>query len=272
MLIKPAPALWRNPLQRGMPKGHDIAAWQEVLRLEPVPTDWHGFWPIGVDGYFGPVTEDVTRVFQARRGLKPDGIVGERTRAVIDRSLFFDPVTVPDVGLPEIAFVQARYYRHAERKNIDNIVLHAAEDGEYWNSAEAIGQYFHIGPPKPASAHLGVDSDSIVRYVRDEDIAYHAPPNERSIGIEQAGYSKQTRAEWLDDYGQKMLRLVARLVAAESKKWAIPLVWLRPEDLRRNARGLCTHYDVTLAFGQTNHTDPGPGYPKDIVLKWAEES
>lgn len=270
MLIKPAPASWRDPLERGIPKGHDIAAWQEVLRREEVPSNWIGRWPLSVDGYFGPVTEDVTRVYQARHGLKPDGVVGPKTRAVIDPALFYERIIVPPTGLPKIEFLQARYYRHAERKVIDNIVLHAAEDGEYWNSAEAIGQYFHLGPPKPASAHYGVDVDSIMQYVRDEDIAFHAPPNERSIGIEQAGYSKQTRAEWLDDYGQKMLGLVARLVKAEAKKWNIPLVWLRPENLKLGARGLCTHYDVTLAFGQTTHTDPGMGYPKDVLLKLAE--
>jgi hypothetical protein len=271
-LIKPAPDAWRNPLKRGIPKGHDIAAWQSVLRLEKVPDNWTLAWPLTVDGYFGPVTEKVTGVFQDRRGLTADGIVGPATRAAIDPTLFAAPSYVPDVGLPPIAFVQAKYYQHAERTVIDNIVMHAAEDGEYFNSAEAIGQYFHLGPPKPASAHYGVDVDSIVQYVRDEDIAFHAPPNARSLGIEQAGYSKQTRAEWLDDYGQKMLQLVGRLVRAKADQWNIPLVWLGPDDLKRGARGLCTHYDVTLAFHETDHTDPGPDYPKDILLQIAQEA
>lgn len=269
-MLKPAPSEWRD-LKRGM-SGHDVAAWQAVQRLESRPADWKYAWPIAVDGGFGLITEAATWAFQARRNLTPDGIVGPKTRAYIDPTLFIDPSPVPDVGLPVIKSVPAKYWRWANRTSVDTIVLHSAETGEFLSSAEAIASGFHVGPPKPASAHLVVDVDSIVRCVPDEHIAYHAPPNEWSIGIEQAGYAKQTREEWLDPYGQKMLQLVARLIAFEAKKWSIPLVWLTPETLRAGGRGLCTHNDVRLAFHQTDHTDPGPFYPKDVVLLWAKEA
>lgn len=269
-MLKPAPSEWRD-LRRGM-YGHDVAAWQAVQRYEKRPETWEHAWPIAVDGAFGTVTMEATWAFQRRRQLAPDGVVGPKTRAFIDPTLFIEPSPPPDTGLPSIKEVQAKYWRWANRASVDAIVLHSAEDGEYLSSAEAIANYFHLGPKEPASAHLVVDCDSIVRCVPDEHIAYHAPPNEFSIGIEQAGYAKQTRDEWLDPYGQKMLRLVARLVAFEAKKWDIPLVWLTPETLRAGGRGLCTHNDVRLAFHQTKHTDPGPNYPKDVVLLWAKEA
>jgi hypothetical protein len=268
-MIKPAPSAWRI-LHQGISPGHDVAAWQAVQRFEQRPDGWPFTWPIAVDGSFGGQTDHATRVFQSRRALTVDGIVGLETRSHVDPTLFADPNPVPDTGLPPIAYVPAKYWQWANRTSVDNIVMHSAEIGEFWSAAESVASYFHIGPPKPASAHLVVDVDSIVRCVPDEHIAFHAPPNARSIGIEQAGYAKQTRDEWLDDYGQKMLQLVARLIAFEARKWSIPLVWLTPDDLIAGARGLCTHADMTAAFHESDHTDPGPNYPKDVVLAWAK--
>lgn len=268
-MLKPAPSEWRD-LRKGM-KGHDVAAWQAVLRYEERPSEWKFHWPLTVDGDFGPVTEAATWVFQIRRKLPPNGLVNSTVRSFVDPTLFIDPATAPDTGLPPIKDVRAKYWRWANRKRVDTIVAHSAETGEFLSSAEAVASYFHIGPRKPASAHYVGDVDSIVRCVPTEHIAYHAPPNDWSIGIEQAGYAKQTRDEWLDPYGQKMLRLISKLIAFEAKKWNIPLVWLAVDELKRGERGLCTHYDVTLAFHQTTHKDPGPGYPKDVVLGWAIE-
>ena len=274
MLLKPAPSDWRD-LTVGM-AGHDVAAWQGVLRYEAKPDGWTARWPIAADGQFGPLTEAATKAYQARRGLPVTGIVDATTRAVIDPTLFASPgPPVPDVGLPPIAFVQARYYGWAERTAIDVIVFHSAEIGEFHSSAEGVAAYFKLGPPSPASCTYAVDDDSIVQCVRDKDIAFHAPGvNRRSIGIEQAGYAKQTRAEWLDPYGQRMLRLVARLAAAKCKQYDVPLVWLTPADLLAGKRGICEHLDVTAAYPKEGHghTDCGQGYPKDVVLEWTQEA
>jgi hypothetical protein len=146
--------------------------------------------------------------------------------------------------------------------------------GEFHSSAEALGSYFKNGPVKPSSTTYNVDDDSIVQSVRDDQVAFHAPGvNGRSIGIEQAGYAKQSREEWLDPYGQRMLRLVAALVAAKAKQYGIPLVWLSPADILAGKKGLCQHVDVTHAYPEKNtHVDCGPNYPKDVVLDWATEA
>jgi peptidoglycan hydrolase-like protein with peptidoglycan-binding domain len=271
VLLKPSPAEWRD-LRIGL-AGHDVVAWQSVLRYERRPDGWQARWPITADGQFGPMTAAATKAYQARRGLSATGVVDALTRAVVDPSLFGSVAPPVDVGLPPIAFVQARDYGWAERTTIDVIVLHSAEVGEFHSSAEAVASFFKSGPPKPASAHYTVDDDSIVQSVKDAHIAFHAPGvNTRSLGIEQAGYAKQTRDEWLDPYGQRMLRLVARLVAYKAKQYDVPLVWLTPEDLVAGARGICTHVDVSKAFRKSKHYDCGPGYPKDIVLQWVHEA
>jgi len=270
-VIKPAPSLWRD-LTLGM-VGHDVAAWQAVQRTETRPPDWSAFaaWPIAVDGSFGHNTEQATKTFRTRRGLSGIGIVDAATRALVDPTLFIEPVPVPATGLPPIAFIQARDWQWANRTVVDLIVLHSAEVGEYHSSAEGVAAYFKMGPPEPASSGYVVDDDSIVQCVKDEHIAWHAPGvNPRSIGIEQAGYAKQTRDEWLDPYGQRMLALVAKLVAAKARQFNIPLVWLTPADILAGKRGLCEHIDVTHAYPHLGtHVDCGPGYPKDIVLAQA---
>ncbi len=256
--------------------GHDVLAWQSVLRYERPPYGWQGRWPITADGQFGPLTAAATKAYQARRGLQATGVVDALTRAVVDPTLFATPAPpLGDGALPLITFVQARDYGWAERTTIDVITLHSAETGEFHSSAEAVAAYFKLGPPKPASAHFVVDDDSIVQCVKEAHIAFHAPGvNTRSLGIEQAGYAKQTRDEWLDPYGQRMLRLVSKLVAAKCRQYDVPLVWLTPADLVAGKRGLCEHRDVTVAYPKEGHghTDCGPSYPKDVVLQWAQEA
>jgi hypothetical protein len=270
-VIKPAPSAWRA-LGVGM-SGHDVAAWQSVLRTYPRPDDWAAAWPLTVDGRFGPMTQAATRAFQMQAHLTTTGVVGSETRAKLSPDLFAAPLVVLTADALPITFVQAREWRWVDRKTVDWIVIHSAEVWEKPSSAEAVAAYFK-NPNPPASAHFTVDCDSIVQSVRTEHMAAHAgPANRRSIGIEQAGYAKQSREEWLDDYGQRMIRLVARLVARECKTWNIPLVKLTPEQMVAGERGLCGHVDVNAAFpGKSKHYDPGPHYPWDVLLQWAKET
>lgn len=269
-LLKPLPTAWRV-LSLGT-AGQDVIAWQSVLRLEPKPTGWQGYWPIAVDGQYGPISERATKAYQAVHGLPVTGVVDQTTAATVPLSLFAPPnpaVTPGPLALPPIAFFPARDFGWANRTRVDTIVLHSAEAGEGHSTAEALGAYFKH-PIKPSSSHYGVDDDSICQYVPDQHIAFHAPgANTYGLGIEQAGYAKQTRAEWLDPYGERMLRLVARLIAVKATQWHVPLVWLTPADLVAGKRGLCTHVDVSQAFHKSDHVDPGRNYPKDAVLDWA---
>jgi len=255
-MIKPSPDTWRI-LRRGM-AGHDVAAWQAVLNLP-------------ADGQFGTATEAQTRLFQLSHGLKGDGVVGPNTRAAVDPKLFAPAPEVIVSGLPPIRFVQAKYWRWMDRKVVDWIVLHSAEVWEKPSSAEGVASYF-LNPPVAASAHYAADCDSIVQCVKTEHIADHCGHgNDRSIGIEQAGYAKQSEAEWLDAYGRQMLGLVSKLVAREAKQWDIPLVKLSAADIIAGKRGICGHWDVNQAFpNNTGHTDPGPHYPWGVLLELAK--
>lgn len=163
------------------------------------------------------------------------------------------------------AFVQAKHYRKGGNTPVSRIVIHDMEAAETNTTAEGCANFF-AGGTVVASAHYCVDNDSIVQCVREGDVAFHAPPNAGSIGIEHAGFARQTRQQWLDEYGRAMLRLSAQLVAELCAKYDLPMRWLSPSDLRDGRRGITTHNNVSLAFGQSSHTDPGPKFPTGWYL------
>ncbi len=165
-------------------------------------------------------------------------------------------------------FVQARWYRQGGNEPVSRIVIHDAEYPEKLSAAEDIAKYFQRVERK-ASAHYCADADSVVQCVLEADGAYHAPPNAHSIGIELAGYAKQTTADWLDAYGTAMLRdHAAPLVAELCARHSIPIRWLTVEQVVAGWHGVTSHNNVSLAFHQSTHTDPGGNFPIDQFMAW----
>jgi N-acetyl-anhydromuramyl-L-alanine amidase AmpD len=164
------------------------------------------------------------------------------------------------------AFIQARNYTRGPRRNrIDLIVIHDMEAPEKGTTAEAVARYFQSNVQ--ASAHYCIDSNSIVQCVRDSDIAWHAPgANHNGIGLEHAGYARQTRHEWFDAYSTKMLLLSAKLTARLCKKYGIPVRFVSPPGLMNEERGITTHRAVSAAFRRSSHTDPGTAFPMEWYL------
>lgn len=159
-----------------------------------------------------------------------------------------------------IPFVKARWFRVGGNLPVRRIVLHDMEAPERLDTAENVAQYFTRVATK-ASAHYNIDSNSIVQSVREEDTAYHAPPNQFTIGLEHAGYANQSRENWLDDYGKQMLALSARLAADICRRHSIPIEFLDVAALKAGKRGITTHAMVSAAFKLSSHTDPGPNFP-----------
>jgi N-acetyl-anhydromuramyl-L-alanine amidase AmpD len=164
-------------------------------------------------------------------------------------------------------FIGARHFTPANRSKVDLIVIHDMEMPEANTTAEQCAQFF-AGPNAPqASAHYCVDADSIVQCVREKDIAWHAPgANSNGIGIEHAGYARQTREEWQDDYSKAMLVLSANLTRELCSRWNIPIQFVDVGGLKGGVRGITTHAAVSQAFHKSDHTDPGPNFPMDVYL------
>lgn len=157
-----------------------------------------------------------------------------------------------------------------QRKRV--IVIHCGEAAERGGTAEGMGNYFRNQKTTDkvrSSAHYCVDNNSIVQCLAPELVAWHAPgANRFGIGIEHAGYSKQTREQWLDAYGVDMLHLSSALVAELCVHFQIPVELLDADDLRGGLTGITDHATVTKAWpDKGSHWDPGPGFPMRDYLQ-----
>jgi len=186
----------------------------------------------------------------------------------------------PDfIWLPPIPFIQAKHetkpgtyaangaFNYMPRVEADLIVLHCMEAPEKGNTAENCSHFFAGTYTKAPEASCGycVDNNSIVQCVKDENIAWHAAgANGNGIGIELAGYAKQTLADWTDAYSLLTMEHACRLSARLCLKFKIPTVTVGIDDLlRAKPRGFTTHYLVNEAYKKGTHWDPGPGFPLD---------
>jgi hypothetical protein len=88
--------------------------------------------------------------------------------------------------------------------------------------------------------------------------------NPISENIEQVGWARYTRADWLAR--PKLLDTTARWLADRSKARGIPLVKLSPGDVALGKAGVIGHVDWTVGAQDGTHTDPGPNYPWDVVI------
>ena len=247
-------------------RGADVGNWQRFLRAHDISGD--GANPIAVDEAFGPITSNATRIWQAREGLALTGIVGRQDRVIAS-------TTLEAQGPPYIPFLQAQHYTpvYPKTRTIDLIVVHSMQNQEKPDSAENVALWFAgkstYTAPK-ASAHYCFDTDSAVQCVRDQDVAWQAAgANHNGIGLEHAGFARQTHDEWSDVTSALILDRSARLAAQLAIRYNIPLVKLAPDELKAGLRGFVGHVDCTIAFpgpGRT-HVDPGTGYPWQTYLE-----
>lgn len=167
-----------------------------------------------------------------------------------------------------IPFVQARHFTAGRTSPIKFLVIHDMEYPEHLDTAEKVAAWFAGSSAPRASTHYNIDADSIVQSVHDRDTAWCAPGcNNTGLHFEHAGYARQSRSEWLDDYGTKMLHLSAALVAEKGREHGVPLIKRDYLDIRAGRPGIVGHADVTKAFPNIGtHTDPGSSFPWDYYL------
>jgi hypothetical protein len=97
-----------------------------------------------------------------------------------------------------------------------------------------------------------------VQVVYDGVIAWHAPPNPHSLGNELCYIPTRLPVGfWRLPKARRMLERAAKLTAEQCLAYNVPAVRLKPADLKAGRRGICGHVDVSRAFGQSSHWDPG---------------
>lgn len=169
-------------------------------------------------------------------------------------------------------------------KPIYRIVIHSAvcpcEPG--W--AREIASYF-MQPDAGGSAHYCVDPDEVIQSAWDSVIAWHAPPNPHSIGVEMcdtpgpvpndppwtARFKALRKAwRWRKRNQQRMLRRTAQLTAQLCLAYDVPLRFIGRRKLQQGYHGITTHALVSKTWRQSTHWDPG-WWPRRRFMKMVHE-
>lgn len=157
------------------------------------------------------------------------------------------------------------------RRPVRLVVMHTMESAEKGDTAESVAKYFETTATK-ASAHLCVDSDSVVQCVEDQDVAWAAPgANKNGMHVELAGSMRQTPEQWADDYSDKVLTNAAAVVARLCFDHAVPAVRLTDKQLADGtSRGIVGHDQCARVFKKEakpeEHQDPGAAFPWDEFM------
>jgi N-acetyl-anhydromuramyl-L-alanine amidase AmpD len=221
-----------------------------------------------VDEDFGGDTEHALKSYQEAQSLPPCGTFDEATRQQ----------AVQDGFIP---FITAKNFTpNGPTRQVDVIVIHTMEAPDKGDTAHRVALYFANQPAQNSlvngvpfkggsSAHYCIDAGSTVQCVRERHIAWHAPgANRNGIGLEHAGFARETALEWESDYNKQMLARSAKLAARLCKFYDVPAVKLTVDDLRSGVRGICGHVDVTNAFSKgIGHTDPGLFFPYEEYVE-----
>jgi hypothetical protein len=148
------------------------------------------------------------------------------------------------------------------RSQTQCVVIHATDNTA---SDEAEASYAETRPDH-TSAHFYSDEDSVTQALDTSHVAYGCYPigNSRSVQFEISGRSNE-----LTDAS---LRRVAPVVARACAEWGIPIRKVTPTELASGVKGICGHLDVTRAWGEGDHTDPGAYFPWPVFIAYVQNA
>lgn len=144
--------------------------------------------------------------------------------------------------------------------DITRIVIHATASSCTPGGARGNASYFQSASAG-GLAHYVVDPKEIVQCCHDDTACWHAPPNHGSIGVELCDPQAGSPDRWKDADHQAMLKLAAPLFRELCIKHNVPIRYVDHNGLLAGQRGITTHHEVVLAWHQSDHTDPGVGFP-----------
>lgn len=147
------------------------------------------------------------------------------------------------------------------------LMVHTAEGAR---TVESLGAYFSRAAVQ-VSSHAGIDDHRVETYVNYDQAAWTArSANTIADQVELCGFARWTREQWLGEH-RRMLELLAGWLAERARARGIPLRKLSPAQVAAGQSGVCGHVDWTLGVHEGTHTDPGAGFPWDVVMELATQ-
>lgn len=174
-------------------------------------------------------------------------------------STIFEAPAPPYLGPPA-------HYSSGSNKPVERIDIHCTVSPCAAGEARDTAAYFR-NPAATGSAHYAVDPREVVQCAYDSLICWHAPPNPKSLGVELCDPMDGSPHRWSDRPHVDMLELAAELVAGLCLAYDVPVRKLDAADLKLGRHGICGHDDVSDAFKQSTHWDPGPAFPWDYFMR-----
>lgn len=152
--------------------------------------------------------------------------------------------------------------KHTQGANgtITRVVLHATVSPCQAGGARAVAHYFQQSNAG-GLAHYVVDPQEIIQCAYENVATWHAPPNHGSIGVELCDPQSGAGSRWQDANHEAMLRRAAVLFADICDRNHLPRTFVDAAGLKAGHTGITTHHQVSLAFGQSSHTDPDDAGP-----------
>jgi N-acetylmuramoyl-L-alanine amidase CwlA len=140
------------------------------------------------------------------------------------------------------------------------VVIHDAEGA----NAKGVAAYGASGQ-KNASWHMTVDDDYLIRQLPDNMVAWAAPgANNDGLQLEICGYARWSKLTWYRH--QATLKRAAWQTARWCFDHGIPARYLTDSQLSKGYEGITFHAQVSHVYRGSDHTDPGPNFPKRYFL------
>jgi len=154
--------------------------------------------------------------------------------------------------------------QHRPTSEIKTICIHVTVNAP-GTPAENVANYQIRS--ESGSYHELVDTRPVVLIENTPDwMTWSAGPTANWRGLHRSFVMRgnETVAQWLAQ--EAMLRAAAERDAAWATRYGIPVRKITAAQLRAGEKGFHGHHDASLAWGESDHVDPGPGFPWDHYL------
>lgn len=167
----------------------------------------------------------------------------------------YNILTTADSGPRNLATIQLGVFHTTENEDTTDPRAVAR-----WQQNRANGSSYNV--------LVGTNGET-VRSNDDNYIPWSAGQTANRVGVHCSaiGYASRDRAGWIRHPAQ--IESMARWAANVSTRYGLPLKWLTPDEVRAGHKGFCGHAEVSAAWKEVNHWDPGAGFPRDLVLERA---
>lgn len=164
---------------------------------------------------------------------------------------------------------------HRDVSRIQAVFIHTTENDASTDALNIVNWQTNPASDgfESGSYHVIADRNKLVLCNTDDWSTYSVANIGNLVGLHLSivGRASWSRDKWLTEEREHgTLSRAAWQVAQWCKRHRLPVTYVPGLALRRGDKGISTHDAARIAWGITDHTDPGPGFPMDVMLTLVE--